>query len=258
MGATKRIVAADKRCTVLNIEVSLPQRFLPFSLPTTQRKRGTHANDKFYSETPNVRFTMAPKIFCIGFHKTGTTSLSIALRTLGYRVTGPNGIKDPDIEKNVFTMAYRLVEKFDAFQDNPWPIIYKELDKDYPGSKFILTLRDSESWIKSQVRHFGRQETPMRRWIYGVGCPEGNEAIYLKRFEEHNEGVMKYFRERPQDLLVLDLAKGDGWEKLCSFLGADITESEFPHANKAIDREIESKDKGSLLGRLYSLLSKAT
>ena len=51
---------------------------------------------------------------------------------------------------------------------------------------------------------------------------------------------MKYFRERPQDLLVLDFAKGDGWEKLCRFLGADIPESEFPHANKAIDREIKS------------------
>ena len=28
----------------------------------------------------------------------------------------------------------------------------------------------------------------MRRWIYGVGFPEGNEAIYVKRFEGHIEG----------------------------------------------------------------------
>ena len=85
------------------------------------------------------------KIFVIGFHKTGTKSLASALKKLGYRVTGPNGIEDPDIADNVYSMAYTLVEQYDAFQDNPWPIIYKEIDKRYPESKFILTLRDSKN-----------------------------------------------------------------------------------------------------------------
>lgn len=180
---------------------------------------------------------MKKKVFCVGFHKTGTTSLAHALKLLGYRVTGPNGVKDPDIENNVFPMAYDLVEKYDAFQDNPWPIIYKELDAKYPGSKFIMLLRNPESWIKSQVKHFGRRETPMRKWIYGVGCPEGNEDIYLKRFEDHNREVLDYFMNRPQDFLIMNLAEGDGWEKLCPFLGSDIPNIEFPHANKASDRE---------------------
>ncbi|HRP74159.1 MAG TPA: sulfotransferase [Rhodocyclaceae bacterium] len=180
---------------------------------------------------------MTAKVFCIGFHKTGTTSLAVALEMLGYRVTGPNGVRDPDIDKNVLKIARDLVHKYDAFQDNPWPIIFKELDRDCPGSRFILTLRDPQSWIKSQVRHFGRMETPMRRWIYGVGCPEGNEEIYVRRFEEHNSEVLEYFRDRPDDLLVMDLANGDGWERLCPFLGAQTPEAPFPHANKASDRE---------------------
>jgi hypothetical protein len=180
---------------------------------------------------------MKTKVFCIGFHKTGTTSLAKALETLGYRVTGPNGVFDPDIEKNVFPMAYRLVDEYDAFQDNPWPVIYKELDVKFPNSKFILMLRDSDSWIRSQVKHFGHKETPMRKWIYGVGCPEGNEDIYVKRFEDHTKEVENYFKGRPQDLLIMDLAKGDGWEKLCPYLGEDIPNTSFPHANKASDRE---------------------
>ena len=179
---------------------------------------------------------MKTKVFCIGFHKTGTTSLGAALAQLGYRVTGAAGISDPNIEKNVLPMAYDVVEKYDAFQDNPWPIIFKELDANYPGNKFILTVRNPESWIKSQVKHFGRNETPMRSWIYGVGCPEGNEAIYVKRFGDHIKEVRRYFLDRPQDLLVLDLAKGDGWEKLCPFLGADNPGIKFPHANKASNR----------------------
>jgi hypothetical protein len=180
---------------------------------------------------------VATKIFCIGFHKTGTTSLDVALKNLGYRVTGPNGVDDPDIEKNVLDMAYELVEKYDAFQDNPWPIIYKQLDVKYPGSKFILTLRDPDSWIKSQVKQFGHKETPMRKWIYGVGYPEGNEDIYIKRFKQHNIEVQEYFKDRPEDLLVMDFSKGDGWEKLCPFLGVDIPKISFPHANKSSERE---------------------
>ncbi|MDP5018647.1 hypothetical protein FJR11_21910 [Anabaena sp. UHCC 0187] len=180
---------------------------------------------------------MLTKIFCIGFHKTGTTSLAVALKKLGYSVTGPNGVQDLNISQNVFVMAYALVEQYDAFQDNPWPIIYKELDTKYPGSKFILTLRDSKSWIRSQVRHFGVQETPMRKWIYGVGCPKGNEEIYVNRFENHNKEVLAYFKERPSDLLILNLAKGDGWERLCPFLEKEIPNEPFPHANKAEDRE---------------------
>lgn len=197
---------------------------------------------------------MKHKVFCLGFHKTGTTSLAFALKALGYKVTGPNGINDPDIGRNVLPMAYDLVDKFDAFQDNPWPIIYRELDINYPGSKFILLLRDPHSWIKSQVKHFGREETPMRTWIYGVGCPEGNEDIYLNRFTHHNKDVIDYFSDRPRDLLVMDLAKGDGWDMLCPFLDVDIPPMDFPHANTSSDRE--RKNVSSYPGRIRNFLSR--
>ena len=173
------------------------------------------------------------KVFCIGFHKTGTTSLARALRQLGYSVTGPNGTKDPDIGRTAEQMIYRLAEQFDAFQDNPWPMFYKELDQKFPGSKFILTLRPSEAWIRSQVRHFGTRETPMRTWIYGIGCPQGNEAVYVERFERHNREVLSYFGNRKDDLLVMDFAKGDGWQKLAPFLGKEIPDLAFPHVNRA-------------------------
>lgn len=180
------------------------------------------------------------KVFGIGFHKTGTTTLAIALRRLGYSVTGPNGINDPEIEKNVYSMAYALVEEFDAFQDNPWPVLYRELDLRFPGSKFILTTRSSDTWIRSQVAHFGTKETPMRRWIYGKGCPEGNEDLYLRRFERHNGEVAEYFRGREKQFLRLDFTAGDGWEKLCAFLGVDRPAGPFPHANRASDRDLVS------------------
>jgi hypothetical protein len=178
---------------------------------------------------------MKHKVFCIGFHKTGTTSLELALKKLGYRVTGSFGTKDPDIASKVHAMAYAMVDQFDAFEDNPWPVLYQELDQRYPGSRFVLTRRPAEGWIQSQLRDFASTETPMRRWIYGedAGCPAGNEDIYIARYERHNREVLEYFGDRPEDLLIFDLPKGDGWNKLCPFLGYEIPSEPFPHANKA-------------------------
>lgn len=179
----------------------------------------------------------SPKVFGIGFHKTGTTSLARALTLLGYRVTGPNGVNDPKIAENVYDLAYREAERHDAVQDNPWPLLYKELDQWFPGSKFVLTVRPTDEWIRSQVRHFKTATTPMRTWIYGVGCPEGNEKIYTERYERHYRDVLTYFRDRPDDLLILDITAGEGWEKLCPFLDLPIPAQDFPSANKATERE---------------------
>lgn len=179
------------------------------------------------------------KIFGIGFHKTGTTSLRRALEALGYRVTGPNGVRDPEIATHARKLVLELAEQFDAFQDNPWPLFYRELDQHYPGSKFILTKRPPERWIASVVRHFGTDSTPMRELIYGAGRghPAGNEDHYLEVYNRHNAEVMEYFRDRPDDLLVLEFEKGDGWDKLCPFLNLAIPSMPFPQAGTANDRE---------------------
>jgi signal recognition particle subunit SEC65 len=194
---------------------------------------------------------MVRKVFGIGFHKNATSSLSAALRQLGYRVTGPNEVRNPNIAQEVYEMAYTLVEQYDAFQDNPWAIIYKELDKKYPESKFILTLRSTDEWIQSLVRHFGNEHTSMREWIYGVGNPKGHEEIYISRYEQHNQEVLEYFKDRPDDLLVLRITEGEGWEKLCPFLDKDIPNIKFPHVNIAADRERRKERERRLWWRVY-------
>lgn len=139
------------------------------------------------------------KIFGIGFQKTGTKSLGAALEKLSYCVCGPVSAKDPDIAKNAPALIHSLVPRYDAFQDNPWPLFYEDLDRRYPGSRFILTVRSPETWIESVVAHFGDHDTPMRRYIYGVGHPEGNEWVFLERYRRHNDEVRHYFRNRSED-----------------------------------------------------------
>lgn len=174
---------------------------------------------------------MRPKVFCVGFHKTGTKSLAAALRLLGYRVTGPNWTNEADIATTAYSRAMAVVDQFDAFQDNPWPLFYRELDAHYPESKFILTTRDVNHWIASVRRYFAGGSSPMREWIYGAGNPEGHEDTYFARYTQHNADVRAHFSGRPSDFLEMDLERGDEWIDLCGFLGHAIPAAPFPTAN---------------------------
>ncbi len=177
-----------------------------------------------------------PKVFGVGFMKTGTTSLGRALEVLGYRVKGPFGLTDPTIAETGLETALQLATEYDAVQDNPWCILYRELDQHFPGSKFILTLRPVDQWLESVTRHFGYRTSPLRAWVFGEGRPKGNEALYARRYADHTAAVRHYFQDRPEDLLILRLTEGDGWAQLCPFLNVPIPPVDFPWANDTTTR----------------------
>ncbi len=137
------------------------------------------------------------------------------------------------------------LQNYDAFQDNPWPLLYRELDEAFPSSKFILTLRPVDDWYSSVLSHFSGKSTPMRKWIYGCGDPIGNKDIYTQRYESHNQAVKQYFSNRPNDLLVMNITEGDGWESLCRFLARPVPSSPFPFENPKISRVDGSCEEGA-------------
>ena len=183
----------------------------------------------------NEKNKLKGKIIGVGFQKTGTSTLRDALRLLGYKV-GDTRYKLllPILKKN-FDKVAKTVNRYDAVEDNPYPLIFKELDQLFPGSKFILTMREPESWYKSVKRHIGDLRDPMHEWIYGKGkgLPKDDKENTIRVFNEHNAEVKAYFKDRPDDLLILNFMEGDRWEKLCKFLGHDIPAQDFPHANDA-------------------------
>jgi hypothetical protein len=198
---------------------------------TPERQYRPAGTDAAAEITAKDAIIMQTKVFGIGFHKTG-----------GF------GTYDSDFSRNVYQTAWQLTEQYDAFQDFPWPLLYKDLDRRYPGSKFVLTIRPTDQWITSVVRHFGTTASPVAQWVYGPRGPKGNEAHYIALYERHNKEVREFFRDRPDDLLIMDFTRGDGWEKLCSFLNKEIPGVQFPHLHKAKDRE----RKKSFWYRLYA------
>lgn len=204
--------------------------------------------------------SIRPKVFCIGFQKTGTTSLGKALEILGYDVCGPIGVTDPRIHDKAWEWAVEHIPHFDAFQDNPWPLLYKELDRSYPNCKFILTTRNPYSWIRSMRKYFGDYQSPAEEWIYGDNCtPVRNPRRCLKRYKQHNKDVRAYFKNRPDDFLEIDFSKGHGWKEVCEFLGRSVPDMAFPRSLKSgsFHAEIQRHSVG-ILGTARTYIHRAS
>ncbi len=182
---------------------------------------------------------MEGKIIGVGFQKTGTSSLREALKILGYRVKDTSARPLIPILKGDYHKVLRMIRDYDALEDTPWYMIYKELDERIPGSKFILTLRNEESWYKSVSRHIGHLRNASHEWIYGrgKGLPMEDKENTIRVYSNHNKKVIDYFSDRPEDLLIVDFTKGGGWDELCGFLGREIPEEPFPHYNKWQDKK---------------------
>jgi len=184
------------------------------------------------------------KIFVIGFNKTGTTSLKRAIKILGYSFLSENKLYSSKIFEEVNNKNFSSLEKhlnnFDAFKDRPWnhPGVYQYLDKKYENAKFILTLRDVNNWVKSYKKwnesvslSKNAYYKTISRICYGVDDFLSNEELIKEVYEKTNNNIIDYFKNK-NNLLILDLEKGDGWNKLCPFLNKDILNTVFPHANK--------------------------
>jgi hypothetical protein len=198
--------------------------------------------------------TMGPiptRIFGIGMHKTATTSLNKALRMLGIESAH---WKSAHWAKAIWEeMGASVLDRFRpgsltvdrsyAISDLPMPLLYEKLDKAYPGSKFILTIRDETEWLESVRRHWSREHNPFRgawdtdpfthrvhKLLYGR--KDFDAETFLNRYRRHNAEVLDYFQDRPNDLLIMDMTQGDGWPELCAFLGKPIPAAPYPHAFK--------------------------
>ena len=62
-----------------------------------------------------------------------------------------------------------------------------------------------------------------------------DELKMTSAYLRHHSEVRHYFRDRAHDLLEVDFAQGDGWEKICAFLNLPVPTEPFPHLNKAND-----------------------
>ncbi|KAK4548606.1 hypothetical protein LTR36_009516 [Oleoguttula mirabilis] len=186
--------------------------------------------------------TLRPKIFVIGLSKTGTTSIGDALALLGYKRLGWKDIRSRHLVHTWANGDYgALIDQtryFDAFEDLPWPFMYRQMAEMYPDAKFLLSLRkDEQTWLRSMRRHVGRGPWQPYSYFYGATQVDGNEEAVLNAYRNHTDSVRAYFRELPHRYAEINIDEGDmKWEVLCKLAGCPegrVPSVGFPKSNTA-------------------------
>ncbi|MFF3002281.1 sulfotransferase family protein [Kitasatospora sp. NPDC057940] len=184
-----------------------------------------------------------PKIFGVGLTRTGTRSLTAALGVLGFDVVHYPVDRATYRTLLAGSARFPLLESHDGITDITVVPYYQDLDLAWPGSKFVLTVREEEGWLRSCRAHWGRplpeeavrSEVHLELQRFLRSAVYGCHAFHAERFRgvhrRHVAGVTGYFAGREDDLLVLDVVGGEGYERLAPFLGVPVPEGPFPHVN---------------------------
>ena len=195
-------------------------------------------------------------VFQIGMVCAGSTSLCEALNileipSLHWEGPGPDYKKFetdviPENIKSNRRLFYPYDEQFTGFLDFNGLLFYQTLYEMYPESKFIYTWRANLPWFKSALR------LNQNRWRIGepvyIGSgpdrismvntnnsqdiPAKELALKMKDMQDYwiqHQRIPEFFKDDPR-FLQMKICDGDndGWEKLCSFLGKDIPDVDFP------------------------------
>lgn len=202
------------------------------------------------------------KYFCIGRNKTGTTSVKKAFEEFGF-IVGEQDIAEHLHDEFFFKKKYKPIIDYcktaQVFQDVPFSHfeILKELDKAYPNSKYILTLRDSsEQWYQSITKYHAKRHglngrIPTYEDILKCGYRKKgflkrltidahgttkedpyNKEILIAHYEKHNALIIDYFKDRPEDLLIINIADKNSFRSFIDFIGVKSSKDEFPWENK--------------------------
>jgi hypothetical protein len=197
---------------------------------------------------------MAMHVIGVGVGRTGTHSLKTAINKLGF---GPchhmeEVLQNMPSQVPLWSAAENgnadwraIYNDYKSAVDWPTACFFRELLKEYPSAKFILTQRSPENWADSFGSTIykllaGKDQAPpeMHAWLEMVnaviaktGFPADLDRDDLvKAFVAHSEIVKETI---PASQLLVFSVK-EGWEPLCTFLDEPIPDEPFPHTN---DRE---------------------
>lgn len=194
---------------------------------------------------------MNMQVIGAGVGRTGTYSLKLAINRLGF---GPchhmeEVLLNMPVHVPLWSAAAageadwsRIYEGYQSAVDWPTACFFRELLREFPSAKFVLTQRDPEKWADSFGATIykllaGRDQAPgeMRAWldmaaavIARTGFPPGfDHGELVQAFNAHNDAVKETIPAG--QLLQFDVR--EGWEPLCAFLDVPVPAEEFPRTN---------------------------
>jgi hypothetical protein len=190
---------------------------------------------------------MALRIIGAGLGRTGTMSMKLALEQLGLGRCYHMAELIADLSRLPLWLRAAdgaadwggVFAGFTATVDYPGCTYWRELAAFYPDAKVLLTVRDPDDWFDStQATIFS---APMRARIAAspmqgffqksvlrdFGNRLDDRKFMTDAFERHNAAVRSAVP--PERLLVYEV--GEGWPRLCQFLGVPVPAAPFPRVN---------------------------
>ena len=170
------------------------------------------------------------KLFFIGFNKTATSSLDHLLRKNGYKcihwMTEEIFLaKQMKMNVDASLPILQGIGEFDVYSDftfvsNESVIegnqFYKDLHREYPGSWFILNIRDANSWLLSRLRH----PTFAERYATATNLSIPELVEYWRTLKIQTEkDIVKYF-EGYSKFAIFDI-ESDTYMDLANVLKPD-------------------------------------
>ena len=162
----------------------------------------------------------------------------------------------------------RFVEKYDAFQDFTFSIRHSYIvcDALFPNSKFILTIRDPETWFESGCNYNAKsfygvddigklteEDIKTKFKLYDgyvyenikIRLPtveNGNIVVrwdllfnyYIRQYKQRIDDIIMYFVNRDNYFLIIDVTEENTTIKITKFLEIpDQYSIDMPHRNKS-------------------------
>ncbi len=190
---------------------------------------------------------MQEKVFILGDSRTGTSTLGIYLKALGFNsihyYVKESKQKQPDHlhHKHNWENLKKFIDnsEYSAFSDYPTRLFYKELHTHY-NAKFILTTRkDIEAWKNSMEKYFSKFNIDL------------NMDILEKAYLNINQDIRNFFKNKKNILLeiCIDDDSTENSNKIKKFLGIS-SNVEMGWENKSSDVDIEKPSSRKLLHTL--------
>ena len=167
--------------------------------------------------------------------RTGTTSICLTMLDLGYRVA-----------HTAYTKA--SINSAQVIANVPIFSHYREIDIQFPHSRFILLERNLNQWIPSIQRllnrllvniisesggHFPLLKESYDRIFYPLSRETINDRAHIRRcYERHQIDIFNYLKDKNNNFITIDVGKVEDYNKLLIFLNNSSTSRNFQHVNK--------------------------
>ena len=194
-----------------------------------------------------MSFLTLPMIFSIGLPKTGTSSIATNLMAMGLR--GMPFFGRPVEIEMMYGAKKAGTKAWDFANGMPFWHRFEQFDRDFPGSLFILTVREGtfDQWFESYQQERAMQKANKQYYpdlwtdwydeyrVEALGSSELNRDKCEAVWANHNNKVLRHFMERPDQLLLMDVIGGQKYETLCPFIGVEPPQAmPWLHANRRL------------------------